>query len=83
MVNIGPLYQTQTLMSGRTMPQRKERGQCLLRGLGLVQPPKPSETAVCQPATVSKAPVNVKAQTDALESSPPPLENAPVHESTP
>ena len=45
--------------------------------------PKPSETAMCPPATVSKAPVNVKPQTDAPENRPPPLENAPVHESTP
>ena len=45
--------------------------------------PKPSETAVCPPATVSKAPVNVKPQTDAPEIRPPPLENTPVCESTP
>ena len=35
------------------------------------------------PITISKAPVNVKPQTDALENRPSPLENAPVHESTP
>ena len=45
--------------------------------------PKPSETAMHPPATVSKAPVNVKPQTDDAENRPPPLENAPVHESTP
>ena len=45
--------------------------------------PKPSETAMQPPATASKAPVNVKPQTDASENKPPPLENAPVHESTP
>ena len=45
--------------------------------------PKSSETAACPPATISKAPVNVKPQTDAPENRPPPLENAPVHESTP
>ena len=43
---------------------------------------KPSETAMCPPMTVSKAPVNVKLQTDAPENRPPCLENAPVHEST-
>ena len=41
--------------------------------------PKPRETAACPPATVSKAPVNVKSQTDVPENGPPPLENAPVH----
>ena len=43
----------------------------------------PSETAMHPPATVPKAPVNVKPQTDASENRPPLLENAPVHESTP
>ena len=45
--------------------------------------PKPSETAMCQPATVSNTPVNVKPQTDAPENRPPPLENAPVCKRTP
>ena len=45
--------------------------------------PKPSETAAHPPATVSKAPVNVKPQTDTPENRPPPLENAPVCKSTP
>ena len=45
--------------------------------------PKPSETATCPPATISKAPVNVKPQTDAPENRPPPLENAPVCKCTP
>ena len=36
--NIGPHNQAQTLMSGRTMPQRKEREQCPQKGLGLAQP---------------------------------------------
>ena len=45
--------------------------------------PKPSETAVHPPPTVSIAPVNVKPQTDAPENRSPSLENAPVHESTP
>ena len=40
--------------------------------------PKPSETATHPPATISKAPVNVKPQTDAPENRPPPLENAPI-----
>ena len=44
---------------------------------------KPSETAACPPATVSKAPVNVKPQTDVPENRTPPLENAPGCESTP
>ena len=38
---------------------------------------------VCPPATIPKAPINVKPQTDASENRLPPLENAPVHESTP
>ena len=45
--------------------------------------PKPNETAMCPPATVSKAPVNVKPQTDAPENRPPSLENAPGYENTP
>ena len=45
--------------------------------------PQPSETATQIPATVSKAPVNVKPKTDASENWPPPLEKAPVCESTP
>ena len=39
--------------------------------------PKPSETAMQPMATVSKAPVNVKLQTDASENRPQPLENVP------
>ena len=69
-------------MPGRATPWRKERGQCLLRGLSLVQP-KPNETAMCPPATISKVPVNVKPKTDAPENRCPPLENAPVCKSTP
>ena len=38
-VNIGPLNWTQTLMSGRKMLWRKERGQHPLKGLGLAQTP--------------------------------------------
>ena len=45
--------------------------------------PKSSETAMCPTATISKAPVNVKPQTDAPENRLPPLESAPVCESTP
>ena len=45
--------------------------------------PKPSETAMHPPATISKAPVNVKPQTDVPKNRPPPLENAAVHENTP
>ena len=45
--------------------------------------PKPSETAAWPPATVSKAQINVKTQTDTSENRPQPLENDPVHESIP
>ena len=45
--------------------------------------PKPSKTTMCPPVTISKAPINVKPQTDAPENRPPPLENAPVQVSTP
>ena len=45
--------------------------------------PKLSETTVHLPVTISKAPINVKPQTDASENRPPPLENTPAHESTP
>ena len=43
---------------------------------------KSSETAVHPPATVSKAPVNVKPQAYAPANRSPPLENAPVCKST-
>ena len=45
--------------------------------------PKPSEETMCPPATISKAPINVKPQTDASENRPPLLEDAPVCKSTP
>ena len=41
----------------------------------------PKSTAMQPPATVSQAPA--KPKTDVPDSRPPPLENAPVHESTP
>ena len=44
---------------------------------------RPSETAMCPPATISKTPINVKSQADALENRPLPLEDAPVHERSP
>ena len=44
---------------------------------------RPSETEGCLPTTNSKAPINVKPQADASENRPRPLEDAPVHESTP
>ena len=46
-------------------------------------PSKPSETTAYPVVTISKAPINVKPQKDALENRPPPLENVPVHKSTP
>ena len=45
--------------------------------------PTPSRIAACPPATASKAPANVTPQTYASENSPPPLEDVPVHKSTP
>ena len=45
--------------------------------------PKPSRTAACLPATVSKAPANVTPQTDTSENRPPPLEDVLVCKSTP
>ena len=46
---------------------------------------KPSEAATCPPATISKASTNVKPQVqeEVSENRPPPLEDAPVCESTP
>ena len=46
---------------------------------------KPSEAAVCPPTTISKAPTNIKPQVQegTPENRPPPLEDAPVCESTP
>ena len=45
--------------------------------------PKPGETAMHPPVTISKVPVNVKPQTDAPENRPLPLEKAQVCKSTP
>ena len=44
---------------------------------------RPSEVAMCQPTTISKAPTKVKPQADTSENRPPPLEYAPVCKSTP
>ena len=46
---------------------------------------EPNEAATCPPATISKAPTNIKpqAQEGTSENRPPPLEDAPVHKSTP
>ena len=41
------------------------------------------ETAACPPAAISKALINAKPHTDVSENRPPPLEDAPVCESTP
>ena len=46
---------------------------------------KPREAAMCPPMTISKTPTNIKpqAQEGTPDNRPPPLEDAPVHESTP
>ena len=45
---------------------------------------KPSEPIACPPMTISKAPTNIKPQAqEGTDNRPPPLEDAPVHESTP
>ena len=45
---------------------------------------KPSEAAVCPPATISKAPTNIEPQAqEGTDNRPPPLEDAPVCKSTP
>ena len=46
---------------------------------------EPKEAAMCSPTTISKAPTNIKphVQEGTSENRPPPLEDAPVHESTP
>ena len=46
---------------------------------------KPSEAAMHPPMTISKAPTNIKPQVqeETSDNRPPPLENAPVHESSP
>ena len=43
----------------------------------------PSEAPMHPPTTISKAPINVKPQADVSDNRPPPLEDGPVHESTP
>ena len=61
---------------------RKERGQCPLKGLGLAQPPG----LVKQPCThlqLFPKPQSMSNPKQMLQNRPPPLENAPVHESTP
>ena len=45
--------------------------------------PKPSGTAIHPPATVFKAPANVKPQTYTSENRPPLYKDVPVHNSTP
>ena len=44
---------------------------------------RPGETAACPPMTISKSLINAKPQADVSENRPPPLEDAPVHETTP
>ena len=46
---------------------------------------KPSETSMCPPTTIPKAPANIKPQAQEVtpENIPPPLEDVPVCESTP
>ena len=44
---------------------------------------RPSETAMCPPVTIFKAPINAKPQADVSENRSPPLEEAPVCESLP
>ena len=58
----------------RTVPTKRFRPKTASR---------PSETAACPPVTNSQAPINVKPHADASDNRPPPLEDAPVHESTP
>ena len=74
--NTDPLNWTQTPRSGRTMLLRRGRGQHQQKGSRPSTAPKPNETAAQPPATVSKAP-------EAPQNKPPPLEKAPVCESTP
>ena len=58
----------------RTTPTKRFRPNAVSR---------PSETAACPPATISKAPINAKPQADVSKNRPQPLEDAPVCESTP
>ena len=58
----------------RAVPTKRFRPSTALR---------PSGTAMHPSVTVSKAPANVKPQTGTSKSRPPPLEDAPVHKSTP
>ena len=44
---------------------------------------KPCEAVIHPTVTISKAPFNAKPQADLPENRPPPLEDAPVHKSTP
>ena len=46
---------------------------------------KPSKATMCTPMTISKAPTNIKPQVQegTSDSRPPPLEDVPVHKSTP
>ena len=70
-------------MSGRIRLQRREREEYPSKRFRPNTAPRPSETAMCPPTTISKAPINAKPQADVSENRPPPLEDAPVHESTP
>ena len=44
---------------------------------------RPDKTAACPPMTVSKATINAKPQGNVSGNRPPPLVDAPVHDSTP
>ena len=76
-------YRPPQLDTNPYVRKRKERGQCPLKGSGLVQPPSAVIQLHACLQLFSKAPVNVTPQTDASENRPPSSENAPVHESTP
>ena len=60
----------------RIVPTKRFRGNIAMR---------PNEVAVCPPTTISKAPTNIKAQSQegTPENRPPPLEDALVHKCIP
>ena len=73
-----PTTRHKTLISGRTMPCKRAAPKRFRPSPA----PKPYAT-MCLPATVSKSPTSVKPKTNVQENRPPPLENGPVHNSTP
>ena len=72
-------------MSEKTRPQEREKRVAPTKRFRASTATEPKEAAAHPPMTISKAPTNSKpqAQEGTSEIRPQPLEDAPVHKSTP